>query len=84
MINSSKSNLLLLLFCVILKICGILISNSVCNPLGEKIEAVYGYIPSTKTAIIEMSAAAGITLITQKERNPMNTTTYGVGVVVEQ
>ena len=54
----------------------------VCNPLGEKIEATYGFIPHTKTAIIEMSAAAGITLIEESERNPMNTTTFGVGEMI--
>ena len=54
----------------------------VCNPIGEKIQANYGYIPKTKTAIIEMSAAAGITLISENERNPMNTTTYGVGEII--
>lgn len=42
---------------------GELVRTVVCNPLGEKIEATYGFIPHTKTAIIEMSAAAGITLI---------------------
>lgn len=29
-----------------------------------------------------MSAAAGITLIAEKERNPLNTTTYGVGELI--
>ncbi len=58
------------------------IKTEVCNPLGKKIEAVYGFIPHTKTAIIEMSAAAGITLISENERNPLNTTTYGVGEMI--
>lgn len=35
------------------------------------------------TAIIEMSAAAGITLVDAKDRNPMNTTTYGVGELIK-
>jgi len=61
---------------------GELVEATVCNPLGKKIQATYGYIPQTKTAIIEMSAAAGITLITENERNPMNTTTYGVGEMI--
>ena len=54
----------------------------VCNPLGEKIEAEYGFIPNTKTAIIEMSAAAGITLIKESKRDPMRTTTFGVGEMI--
>ena len=37
---------------------------------------------STRTAIIEMSGAAGITLIPDTERNPLYTTTYGVGEVI--
>ena len=61
---------------------GELVKTVVCNPLGERIEAAYGFIPHTKTAIIEMSAAAGITLISESERNPMNTTTFGVGEMI--
>ncbi len=61
---------------------GELVKTVVCNPLGEKIEAIYGFIPHTKTAIIEMSAAAGITLIKESERNPMYTTTFGVGEMI--
>ena len=55
---------------------------SVCGPLGEKVDAEYGLITETKTAIIEMSAAAGITLVKDNERNPLNTTTYGVGEII--
>ena len=61
---------------------GEIVRTVVCNPLGEKIEATYGFIPHTKTAIIEMSAAAGITLIEESERNPTNTTTFGVGEMI--
>lgn len=61
---------------------GEFVETAVCNPLGKKIQASYGYIPKTKTAVIEMSAAAGITLITEDERNPLNTTTYGVGEMI--
>ncbi len=61
---------------------GEFVKTTVCNPFGEKIQATYGYIPKTKTAIIEMSAAAGITLIKESERNPMNTTTFGVGEMI--
>lgn len=55
---------------------------TVLNPLGKKITAGYGIVPKTKTAIIEMSAAAGITLIDEAERNPLYTTTYGVGEMI--
>lgn len=61
---------------------GDMVTVTVCNPLGEKIDASYGIIPDTKTAVIEMSSAAGITLICDSERNPLNTTTYGVGEMI--
>jgi len=51
------------------------------NPSGEIIKASYGL--TGDTAIIEMSAAAGITLIPDSERNPMNTTTFGVGEMIK-
>ena len=65
---------------------GIFVTKEVTGPLGTKVEAVYGVIESkedsSKTAIIEMSAAAGITLVPEESRNPMNTTTYGVGELI--
>ena len=65
---------------------GIFVTKEVTGPLGEKVEATYGIIESkddlSKTAIIEMSAAAGITLVPEESRNPMNTTTYGVGELI--
>jgi len=61
---------------------GEFVKTIVSDPLGRMIEAAYGYISSTKTAIIEMSAAAGITLIDDCDRNPLNTTTYGVGEMI--
>lgn len=52
------------------------------GPLGESVRAEYGIIEESKTAIIEMSAASGITLISEKQRNPLHTTTYGVGEMI--
>ena len=54
----------------------------VSDPLGRPVKATYGIITETHTAVIEMSAAAGITLLSESERNPMNTTTYGVGEII--
>lgn len=60
----------------------------VTGPLGKEVEVEYGILePSethkVKTAIIEMSAAAGITLVDEKDRNPLKTTTYGVGEMIK-
>ncbi|MBR3824350.1 MAG: glycerate kinase [Lachnospiraceae bacterium] len=55
----------------------------VTGPLGEPVECTYGILEATGTAVIEMAGAAGITLVPEKERNPLNTTTYGVGEVIK-
>ncbi len=60
---------------------GRLVATKVKNPLADDIDAVYGIVNDT-TAIIEMSAAAGITLIPKEKLNPMHTTTYGVGQMI--
>ncbi len=61
---------------------GKMVETTVHNPLGIMIQSNYGIIPRTKTAIIEMSSAAGITLIDEASRNPLNTTTFGVGELI--
>ena len=55
---------------------------SVTGPLGAPVLCHYGIIEKTKTAIIEMSGAAGITLVPEAEKDPMKTTTFGVGEVI--
>lgn len=55
---------------------------TVCGPLGTPVSCRYGIIPKSRTAIIEMSGCAGITLLSDSERNPLHTTTYGVGEVI--
>lgn len=49
----------------------------VTGPLGEKVTAEYGV--KGDLAILEMAQAAGLPLVPQDKRNPMKTTTYGVG-----
>ena len=62
---------------------GRLINVYVTGPVGRKVRAVYGIVDSSKTAIIEMSQAAGITLVSGDERNPLYTTTFGVGELIK-
>ena len=61
---------------------GKLQSIEVTGPLGNKILAQYGILSDGKTAIVEMAAAAGITLVPDNKRNPLYTTTYGVGEIL--
>ena len=62
---------------------GKLVTVNVTGPLGESIDCVYGILEESKTAILEMSGAAGITLVPDSKRNPLHTTTYGVGEVIK-
>ena len=62
---------------------GKLITINVTGPLGEPVDCVYGILEDSKTAIIEMAGAAGITLIPDDKRNPLHTTTYGVGELIK-
>lgn len=55
---------------------------SVCGPLMRPVDATYCIIKKTNTAVIEIAAAAGITLIDSAEKNPLKTTTYGVGEII--
>lgn len=53
------------------------------GPRSEKVTACYGILPDGKTAVMEMAQAAGLTLLKEEERNPLYTTTYGVGEMIK-
>ena len=59
------------------------------GPLFQEVEAHYGilsdsqYSPKNgKLAVMEMSQASGITLVSPEERNPLKTSSYGVGEMI--
>ncbi len=58
------------------------VEASVTGPLGESVLAKY-CIVSGKTAVIEMAAASGLPLVPNDKRDPMVTTTYGVGELIK-
>lgn len=53
------------------------------GPLMKPVIAKYCIFKNTNTAVIEMATASGITLISLEERNPLETTTYGVGELIK-
>lgn len=55
---------------------------TVTGPMGAPVPCYYGYLKESNTAIIEMASAAGITLVLDKEKNPLLATTYGVGEMI--
>lgn len=56
----------------------------VTGPLGNSVEASYVTYDGAngRTAVIEIASAAGLTLVPEQKRNPMYTTTYGVGEMI--
>ncbi|MCC0655991.1 glycerate kinase [Clostridioides sp. ES-S-0123-01] len=56
----------------------------VTGPIITKVNATYGLLKSTNTVIIEMAQASGLTLVPTELRNPLNTTTYGVGEIIKE
>jgi glycerate 2-kinase len=57
----------------------------VTGPIGQKVQSYFGFLGGTtqKTAVLEMAAAAGLRLVPLNMRNPMITTTYGVGELIK-
>ncbi len=58
------------------------IDITVTGPMGQPVQACYGYLDASSTAVIEMAAAACITLVAPEERNPLIASTYGVGEMI--
>lgn len=54
--------------------------TEVSDPLGRPVKAAYGI--AGDLAIIESAAACGLTLLTKEERNPLITTTKGLGELI--
>ena len=52
------------------------------DPIGRTINASYVILEDGITAVLEMSSASGLTLLTPSERNPMRTSTYGTGQLI--
>lgn len=52
------------------------------GPLGEQVEAHYGILPD-QTVIFEMAEASGLNLLRPEQYNPMKTSTYGTGQLLQ-
>lgn len=64
---------------------GTLHPATVTGPVGEPVAAHYGFLGGTgpRTAVLEMAAAAGLRLVPASLRDPLVTTTYGVGELIK-
>ena len=52
------------------------------DPLGRAIEARYAWIENSRLAVMEMSEAAGMRRLSESERDPFLTNTFGVGEMI--
>lgn len=58
---------------------------TVTGPLGEPVSSVYGITDTGdggRMAVLEIAQAAGLPLVPEEKRNPLVTTTYGVGEII--
>ncbi len=58
------------------------VARRVVGPLGDEVEAFYGVTGDGGVAVIEMAAASGLELVPPPLRNPLVTTTFGVGELI--
>lgn len=61
---------------------GAILTQQVHDPLGRKIDSRFGLIDSGKTGVIEMADASGLRLLKREELNPMQTSSYGTGELI--
>ena len=59
------------------------LSRPTVDPLGRFIEVSYEWNEAGKTAIIELASASGLVLLDAQERNPLQTSTYGTGLLIK-
>ncbi|WP_248803051.1 glycerate kinase [Pseudomonas sp. MWU13-2100] len=61
---------------------GELRSLRVRGPLGDPVNAHWGWLPTSATAIIEMAEASGLQLVPNEQRDACITSTYGTGELI--
>ena len=61
---------------------GKIMETNVADPTGKPIVAQWGAMGDGNTAVIEMARTSGLALLTLEERDPLNTTTYGLGEII--
>jgi len=62
---------------------GSYVKIAVLNPLLNQIESGYGISSDGKTAFIEMAKASGLQLLDYVDRNPLVTSTFGTGQLIQ-
>lgn len=58
--------------------------KTVTGPLGQPVQAKWGWLEKQKIAIIEMAQASGIQLVPPSERDACQSTTFGTGQLIRE
>lgn len=62
---------------------GRILEQTVTGPVGLPVKSHFGFLGNRPTtAVIEMAAAAGLSLVPRDQRDPTSTTSYGVGELI--
>lgn len=59
-------------------------SAQVTGPLGQLVNAQWGWLPESATAIIEMAEASGLQLVSVEQRDARASSTHGTGELILQ
>ncbi|MGP4082970.1 glycerate kinase [Pseudalkalibacillus sp. R45] len=59
-------------------------TEEVMDPIGRKVQAAFGWVETTKTAVIETAGASGLPLLKDRELDPYRASTYGTGQLVSR
>jgi len=63
---------------------GEIVNTRVTGPLGNQVDSCWGLLGDRETAVVEMAAASGLSLVPETKRNPMFTTTSGTGELIKE
>src|SRR5579863_10026300 len=59
------------------------VQSNVTDPLGRKIIASYQWHAGKKKAVIDVASASGLSRLSDGEKNPLKTTSYGTGLLIQ-
>jgi len=60
------------------------IEKHVTGPLPHmSVAGGFVWLPADRTAVVEMASASGLQLLSPEQRNPLDTTTYGTGQLID-
>jgi glycerate kinase len=54
------------------------------GPVGTQVITEYGVLGDERTVIIEMASISGLPMVSEEKRNPLYTTSFGIGEVLKE